>query len=102
LLAEETRVPDPDRRLFARLGDVHRDHTGDGRAAALAYVAAGDPEKAFRALESDEKLLVRDSSLCVMVAGVLVGAGRLADAEALLRRHLEHEGPRRAKNLGQV
>ena len=102
LLSEQTRVATPDPELLARLGDVHRDHTGDGRAAIDAYIAAGDPEKALRTLEGHERLLHREPLLCVVVARALGRAGRYGDAESLLRRHLEHEGRRWAKEHGSL
>jgi lipopolysaccharide biosynthesis regulator YciM len=102
LLSEETSEGTPQPQLFARLGDVHRDHTGDSRAAALAYVAAGDPEKALRTLEGDDRFLLKDPSLCLMIAAALRRAGRLSEAEALLRRNLDQEGRRRTKEHGEV
>jgi tetratricopeptide (TPR) repeat protein len=102
LLAEEARTDRANIHLFARLGDVHRDHTGDGLAAIEAYLAAGDPEKALRALEGDEGRLVKDPALCGIVARALTRAERFADAEKLLRRHLEQEGRRRAKENGSI
>jgi tetratricopeptide (TPR) repeat protein len=102
LLSEEASATPSERRLFARLGDVHRDHTGDGRAAIEAYISAGDPENALRTLEAEERLLSKDPSLCVRVAETLERAGRHADAESILRRHLEQEGRRRSKEHGNV
>ncbi|HEX9295553.1 MAG TPA: tetratricopeptide repeat protein [Polyangiaceae bacterium] len=102
LLTDEAKVATTKEPLYARLADIYRDHIGDDAAAVEAYIAAGEPIKAVRLLESAEKVVSKDAALCVKVAVALKAAGQLDQAEQLLRRQLEQDGRRRAKERGNV
>lgn len=91
--AETARVKAP---LYQRLAQVHREHTGNLRAALDASVRAEDVVAAGELIVGHPELLSDDPALALDLATKLARVGRLPDAENVLRRQLEHYGPRRA------
>lgn len=97
--AESARVKGP---LYQRLAAVHRAHTGDLAAALDAYIRADDVLAAGELVYNHEELLSDDPSLTLELAAKLERANRISQAVRLLRRQLEHYGPRRPNESVRV
>ncbi|HYO93663.1 MAG TPA: tetratricopeptide repeat protein, partial [Polyangiaceae bacterium] len=95
LLQQEALVATDPVPLYARLAQVHRLFTGDQKAALAAYVLAGDVVSAGELLCESQGLVTDDPSLPLELSYKLEEAQGFAEAERLLRRQLEHYGPRR-------
>ncbi len=97
LLAEEAQASPAPAPLYARLAEVHRRHTGDLPAALAAYMRAADLVSAAELFCAHAELVPDDPALALEL-GERLQAGRAVDvAERVLRRQIEHYGPRRPK-----
>jgi tetratricopeptide (TPR) repeat protein len=74
-LEAQTTVADDAPQLYRQLAEVHRDHTGDLRAATIALLKASDIHEAAVLLTSEPGRTLDDASLRLDVAEAL----RLAD-----------------------
>lgn len=95
LLLEEATVARVKAPLYQRLAVVHRTRTLDLRAALEAYVKADDVLSAGELFTSHQELLSDDPALTLELSSKLELSGRVEESERVLRKQLDHYGPRR-------
>jgi tetratricopeptide (TPR) repeat protein len=98
LLDEEAEHSPAPTALYARLAEVHRSHTGDFAAAFAAYLNAGILVSAAELFCAHAELVPDEPARALELSGRLTNAGQTEVAERVLRRQLEHYGPRRPKD----
>ncbi len=102
LLAEEAQHAASPVELYARLAEVHRQHTGDLPAALRAYLSAGILVSAAELFCTQAELVSDEPRLALELAQRLASASEVDVAARVLRRQIEHYGPRRPKDCVAV
>lgn len=102
LLADEAAAGRGHALLYARLAEIHSTHTGDLRGALAAHVRAGQLDRAAELLCATPALLSDDPAVVLELSEQLAAAGHLSSAERVLRRQLDHYGPRRPREGAAV
>jgi tetratricopeptide (TPR) repeat protein len=88
--------------LYGRLAVVHREHTGDLRAATQAMLAAGSALEAAAFLTKDAAADLDDASLRLEVAAALRTARYASEAADVIAKQLEIYGDRKPKERSVV
>jgi tetratricopeptide (TPR) repeat protein len=102
LLAEEAAGSPAPGPLYARLAEVHRLHTGDLQASLAAYMRASDLASAAELFCGNDELVPDDPSLALELGERLAQAQKADLAELVLRRQIQHYGPRRPREGARV
>ncbi|MFZ5895984.1 MAG: tetratricopeptide repeat protein [Myxococcota bacterium] len=102
LLAEEASGSPAPAPLYARLAQVHRLHTGDLPASLAAYMRAADLVSASELFCGHDELVPDDPSLALELSERLAQANNADLAELVLRRQIQHYGPRRPREGARV